>query len=104
MIATLILIYIYNSFNEFRPYSKIQSKITFYPEKKKRYNTNHTFLLNSLNTHKEHRDSIPRTFHLPQPPPPLLPLQPRVDRYIYAANFRRLTISHFQASPHDPGK
>lgn len=35
MIATLILIYIYNSFNEFRPYSKIQSKITFYPEKKK---------------------------------------------------------------------
>lgn len=76
----------------------------FLPSKKKN-DTNHIFLLNSLNAHKEHRVSIPRTFHLPQPPPSSSSA-PATSRplYIRGKRIRRLTISHFQASPHDPGK
>lgn len=57
-------------------------QITFYPQKGKKNDTNHTFLLNSLNTHKEQRVSIPRTFHLPQPPSSSAPT-PQIDRFIY---------------------
>lgn len=57
-------------------------QITFYPQKGKKERYKSYLSLKLSHTHKEQRVSIPRTFHLPQPPSSSAPT-PQIDRFIY---------------------
>lgn len=75
-------------------------QITFYPQKGKKNDTNHTFLLNSLTLTKSSVfRSLEHFIFRNLPLPPRQPLKSTV-LYIYVANFRltHLVVSHFQAS------